>query len=146
MRSRSQQVDQESNFPAPKQARQRIEAPVFRNLRVFALDPGLTARFETAVVNEATLNIPWEILEPGPSGEYVSVQDIDEHGTQLYDPVDLNRRELLAHDGKSPSDGDPQFHQQMVYAVAMRTIRIFERALGRPVHWRSAPATASPAT
>ncbi len=76
----------------------------------------------------------------------MSVEDIDEHGTQLYHPVDLNRRDLLASDGKSPSDGDPQFHQQMVYAVAMRTVRIFERALGRPVHWCSARPTASPAT
>jgi hypothetical protein len=121
--------------PATAQARQRILEPVFRKLRVFALDPGLTARFETAVINEMTLNIPWEDLEPGPSGEYLAVVDVDEHGTQLYDPVDLNRAELLASDGKSPSDGDPQFHQQMVYAVATRTIRIFERALGRPIHW-----------
>jgi hypothetical protein len=144
MRSRSQHADQETNLPAPVPARQRIPAPVFRKLRVFALDPGLTARFETAVVNETTLDIPWEELDPGPSGKYVAVLDIDEHGTQLYDPVDLNRRELLAHDGKSPSDGDPQFHQQMVYAVAMRTIRIFERALGRPVHWAQRGAKGDP--
>jgi hypothetical protein len=31
--------------------------------------------------------------------------------------------------------GRPQFHQQMVFAVAMRTINTFERALGRPVLW-----------
>ena len=30
-----------------------------------------------------------------------------------------------------PSEGNPQFHQQMVYAVAMATIEHFERALGR---------------
>jgi hypothetical protein len=121
--------------PARAPARQRILEPVFRKLRVFALDPHLTARFEMAPISETTLSIPWENLEPGPSGEYVAVVDVDEQGTQLYDPVDLNRPELLAQDGKRPSDGDPQFHQQMLYAVAMRTIRIFERALGRPVHW-----------
>src|SRR5262249_11393991 len=38
-----------------------------------------------------------------------------------------------------PSDGNPQFRQQMVYAVAMRTIRNFERALGRVVHWPPLP-------
>ena len=38
---------------------------------------------------------------------------------------------LLAQDGLAPSESDPQFHQQMVYAVAMTTIRHFERALGR---------------
>ena len=82
-------------------------------------------------MNEMTLSLPWEELEPGPVGEYVEVVDEDEHGKRLYEPVDLNRAELLAQDGLTPSDGDPQFHQQMVYAVAMRTIRTFERALGR---------------
>ena len=114
-------------------------APVFRKLRVFAMDPGLTARFETAVMNEMTLRLPWEDLEPGPAGEYVVVVDEDQNGKQLYDPVDLNRPDLLAQDGLTPSDGDPHFHQQMVYAVAMRTIRTFERALGRLVHWSQLP-------
>ncbi|MDP3984285.1 MAG: hypothetical protein Q8Q52_04670, partial [Acidimicrobiia bacterium] len=31
-----------------------------------------------------------------------------------------------------PSDSDPRFHQQMVYAVIMKVIENFERALGRP--------------
>src|SRR6185437_2104457 len=42
---------------------------------------------------------------------------------------------LLAQDGLAPSEGNPQFHQQMVYAVAMRTIRNFEVALGRRALW-----------
>ncbi len=113
---------------------------MFRKLRVFAMDPGLTARFETAVMNEMTLRLPWEDLEPGPAGEYVAVVDEDQNGKQFYDPVDLNRPDLLAQDGLTPSDGDPHFHQQMVYAVAMRTIRTFERTLGRLVHWSQRPA------
>jgi hypothetical protein len=108
---------------------------LFENLRVFAVDPGLTARFETAISNEMTLLIPWEDLRPGPIGEYVAIIDTDEHGKQLHDPVDLDRPELLAQDGLTPCDGDPHFRQQMVYAVAMRTIRNFERALGRVVLW-----------
>ncbi|MEZ0215312.1 MAG: hypothetical protein ACAH27_20520, partial [Xanthobacteraceae bacterium] len=40
-----------------------------------------------------------------------------------------------AQDGLAPSEGDPRFHQQMVFAVAMKTIRAFERALGRTVLW-----------
>jgi len=36
----------------------------------------------------------------------------------FYDPVDLNNSYLLAQDGLTPSEGNPQFHQQMVYAVA----------------------------
>src|SRR5207237_2519883 len=38
-------------------------------------------------------------------------------------------------DGLPPSEGDPRFHQQMVYAVAMTTIRHFEQALGRKALW-----------
>ena len=34
-----------------------------------------------------------------------------------------------------PAAGNPGFHQQMVYAVAMTTIAHFERALGRRVLW-----------
>ena len=44
-------------------------------------------------------------------------------------------RYLLAQDGLAPSESNPQFHQQMVYAVAMTTIRHFERALGREALW-----------
>jgi hypothetical protein len=112
--------------------RKFVPVPVFRKLRVFAMDPGLTARFDTAVMNEMTLRLPWEKLEPGPVGDYVAVVDEDEHGKRLYEPVDLNRPDLLARAGLNPSDGDPHFHQQMVYAVAMRTIRSFKRARPRP--------------
>jgi hypothetical protein len=49
--------------------------------------------------------------------------------------VDLNRVNILAQDGLAPSEGNPQFHQQMVYAVAMNTIANFEKALGRQVLW-----------
>jgi len=42
---------------------------------------------------------------------------------------------LLAQDGLPPSEGNPQFHQQMVYAVARTTIGHFERALGRRALW-----------
>jgi hypothetical protein len=116
--------------------RQALPRPIVRKLRVFAIDPGLTARFETAISNEMTLLIPWEQdLQPGPIGEYIAIIDTDEHGKLLHDSVDLDRPELLAQDGLTPSDGDPQFRQQMVYAVAMRTIRNFERALGRVVLW-----------
>jgi hypothetical protein len=51
--------------------------------------------------------------------------------------VDLEHPALLAQDGLAPSEGNPQFHQQMVYAVAMRTIRHFEQALGRRALWSS---------
>ena len=122
--------------------RLRVPPPIIRRLRVFAIDPGMTARFETAVLNEMTLEIPWEELSAGPVGEYLAVVDEDNTGRRLHDPVDLDRQDILAQDGLPPSDGNPQFRQQMVYAVAMRTLRNFERALGRVVHW--APREAQP--
>jgi hypothetical protein len=120
----------------------QLERPVFRRLRVFAVDPETAARIDLAAINEVTLFIPWEvdatgqdILEKGPRGEYVEVVDEDEQGTRLNEPVDLNDPLLLATDGLIPSDSHPQFRQQMVYAVAMRVIAVFEAAFGRRVHW-----------
>lgn len=121
-----------------------VSRPVFRRLRVLAMDPGSPVRFETAVLNEMTLPIPWEHLAPGPAGEYVAVVDQDEAGAWQHEPVDLDRPLLLAQDGLAPSSGNPQFHQQMVYAVAMRTIRDFERALGRAIHWAQPADAAAP--
>lgn len=119
--------------PSPvKQPRQR---PIYRKLRGYAFDPSLSTQFETAVINEATYKINWESVEPGPVGEYLEVVDYDPASGCFYDPVDLNDPFLLAQNGLSPSEGNPKFHQQMVYAVSMLTINNFERALGRSALW-----------
>ena len=68
-------------------------------------------------------------------GEYLEVVDVDPASGVFYPPVDLNDPDLLAEDGLAPSEGNPRFHQQMVYAVAMTTIDHFERALGRVALW-----------
>ncbi len=109
--------------------------PPFRKLRVYAYDPSLSWQIDTAVINQMTLSVPWEELKPGPVGEYLEVVDVDPPTRCCYAPVDLNDRFVLAADGLDPSEGDPQFHQQMVYAVAMTTIHNFERVLGRRVLW-----------
>jgi hypothetical protein len=52
--------------------------PVYRLLRGYAFDPELSTRLETAHLNEAVFQVPWEAsLLPGPSGEYVEVIDHD---------------------------------------------------------------------
>jgi subtilisin family serine protease len=112
-----------------------VREPALRRVRVYAVDPSFSTRLETAGVNEVTLEIPWEKLEPGPVGGYIAVRDVDAADKE-YAPVDLNDVRLAATDGWAPSEGNAQFHQQMVYAVAMKTIGHFERALGRPVFWR----------
>lgn len=111
--------------------------PAFRRIRVYAFDPSLATQTTTQLMSEATLKIPWEeALDVGPIGEYLEVIDVDPASGCFYNPVDLNRRDILAQDGLSPSEGNPQFHQQMVYAVGMETIQNFERALGRKILWR----------
>jgi len=114
--------------------------PPFRKLRVYAFDPSLNWQIDTAVINQMTLQVPWEELRPGPVGEYLEVVDVDPASRCCYAPVDLDDRFLLAADGLTPAEGDPQFHQQMVYAVAMTTIHNFERALGRRILWSQTDA------
>lgn len=114
--------------------------PSQRKLRVFAFDPQASLSVDTAPINNALVALPWEQdwedpLEKGPVNEYIEVVDYDPISGCFYPPVDLNDPHLLAQDGLPPSDGNPQFHQQMVFAVAMKTVRAFERALGRPVFW-----------
>lgn len=112
------------------------ERPPSRRLRVLAFDPSLATRLDTAAINLITIEVPWEdTLGPGPIGEYIEVIDVDPASGACYRPVDLNEAYLLAQDGLAPSESNPQFHQQMVYAVAMTTIRHFERALGRTALW-----------
>jgi hypothetical protein len=112
-----------------------IPSPPFRRIRTYAVDPSFSTHLETAQINEVVLKVKWEDLAPGPSGEYLKV--VDEDAAQItYPPVDLNDPRLLAQDGCPPAEGNPAFHQQMVYAIAMKTIQNFERAFGRPVLWR----------
>ena len=93
-------------------------------------------RSNSVDINQTTLSVPWEEnLKPGPVGEYLEVVDVDPASGKFYDPVDLNEPKLLAQDGWPPSEGNPAFHQQMVYAVAMNTIGHFEEALGRSALW-----------
>lgn len=123
--------------------------PPFRKLRGYAFDPSLSQKAETVNINSIVYKIPWEELKgntginndssdgPGPIGEYVEVIDYDPTINKFYIPVDLNENYILAQDGLTPSESNPQFHQQMVYAVAMTTIKNFEQALGRKIIWSS---------
>ncbi|MBD2701912.1 hypothetical protein IC229_14785 [Spirosoma sp. BT702] len=117
--------------------------PPFRKLRGYAFDPALALQMETAPISTIVYKVPWEdrktadsgTLDVGPVGEYVEVIDYDPTVQKSYLPVDLNNEYILAQDGLDPSEGNPQFHQQMVYAVVMTTITNFERALGRRILW-----------
>lgn len=116
----------------------RVPTPNVRRLRGYSFDPSLSVQLDTALVNEAVFKVRWEqALENGPVGEYLEVVDYDPASKSFYEPVDLNDSYILAQDGLMPSESNPQFHQQMVYAVAMTTIQNFEKALGRKALWSS---------
>jgi hypothetical protein len=113
----------------------RLRRPMYRPIRVYAYDPSVGARLDTIDINEAVLRVPWEDVAPGPIGEYIEVIDVDPASKCCYAPVDLNHSFLLSQAGLAPSEANPQFHQQMAYAVAMKTIEYFEKALGRVALW-----------
>ncbi len=107
------------------------DEPSSRPLKVYAFDP---SRGRT-LGNYMTVNVPYEKLENGLVGKYVAVIDYDASNNCYYNPVDLNNHSVLIQGGLEPSESDPRFHQQMVYAVASKTINHFEFALGRKIKW-----------
>jgi len=120
----------------PATCKIKMPTPSQRRLRAFAFDPILSRHLETYEINEVTVKVPWQDrMQPGPVDDYLEVVDYDPASQAFYAPVDLNEPRLLAQDGLPPSEGNPQFHQQMVYAVARTTINHFERALGRRALW-----------
>jgi hypothetical protein len=106
--------------------------PDDRPLSVYAFDPS----FGRFVGNYMTASVRYECLKPGPVGDRFAVIDYDGATKTFYAPVDLNDPRLLISGGLAPSETDPRFHQQMVYAVASETLQRFEFALGRRIHWR----------
>jgi hypothetical protein len=114
-----------------------MHTPAYRYLRGYSLDPGFSTKLDTFGINEVAYRVPFEPLTPGPVGEYLEVFDIDPASGCWYDPVDLSDERIASQHGLPPSEGNPQFHQQFVYAVAMKTIRHFEHALGRKIVWYS---------
>lgn len=112
-----------------------MEKPTVRTLKVYAIDPSAG----NDIGNVRLVKIKWEEgLQPGPIGRKIAVVDYDGANKRYYPPIDLNDPRVLAREGLDPTESDPRFHQQMVYAVASETIERFEAALGRRIHWRRA--------
>jgi hypothetical protein len=107
--------------------------PVFRPLYIFTVDPS-TPRLEGAV---ALVHVPYEPLEPGPSGKLLSVDNYDGAQKNHYRRADLDGKSVLITNGYAPSQSDPRFHQQMVYAVCSNVYATFRKALGRHLAWRA---------
>lgn len=109
-----------------------IPKPTLRPLRIYATDP---ARGYKAA-RTTTISVENEELSAGPIGARLEVVDYDAEHDLFYDAVDLDDPSILMQSGLTPSEADPHFHQQMVYAVASRTLSNFDRALGRRVSLR----------
>lgn len=112
-----------------------IDPPARRPLRVFAFDP-MASRGR---LSEVTVEVENELLGPGPSGARVRVVDYDATRGCFYEPVDLNDSAILMQAGLDPSEADPRFHQQMVYAVTLKVLENFDKALGRRITFRGKP-------
>ncbi|HEY6806950.1 MAG TPA: hypothetical protein VI306_25460 [Pyrinomonadaceae bacterium] len=116
----------------------KIENPVTRPLKAYAFDPSAGR----LLGNEMSMAVRFQELDPGPvvrdrwAPNAIAIVDYNGATKQYYKPVDLDDRGILLRGGLSPSEADPYFHQQMVYAVITNTIQHFEEALGRRIHWR----------
>jgi len=107
----------------------RVPQPLRRPLKIFAFDP-MRGR---APLNTLVLEVANEPLLPGPHGARVRVIDYDGGNQCFYEPVDLNDPAILMQDGLEPTESDPRFHQQMVYAVTTKVLENFDKALGRKI-------------
>lgn len=105
--------------------------PIYRPLRIYTLDPA-QPQLEGAL---AVVKVPYEPLEPGPTGQLFVVENRDLGRNVRYARVDLDAPGVLITSGRDPSPSDPQFHQQMVYAVCSSVYAAFRGALGRDVAW-----------
>lgn len=105
--------------------------PTKRRLRIFAIDPA-ASELEGKTT---TADVPYEPLEPGPVGRLFEV-DVHNHCTgEDYVAADLNDPATLLEHGFAPTESNPRFHAQMVYAVASLVHASFRRALGRQIGW-----------
>jgi hypothetical protein len=116
--------------------------PRTRKLTIIAQDPSVMV---DGKILTAQIDIPAEEIASGPRGYRVHVIDYNVSTGTLYQSGQYNPLK----DGRYPDpfedaakrhqDGvflkNPQFHQQNVYAIVMKTLARFEFALGRRVNW-----------
>src|SRR4030095_4445045 len=95
------------------------------------LDPSVSDR----AGGVATVLVPYEKLEPGPTGSLFKVVPDGAPKLLHSEPLDLDNPYLLLSSGLVPSPANGQFHSQMVYAVCNLTYAAFRRALGRDIGW-----------
>ncbi|MBL8719447.1 MAG: hypothetical protein JNL79_25895 [Myxococcales bacterium] len=104
--------------------------PERRALRIFAIDPMLGRAGDMRV----TIDVPYREIavdERRFRDDRLELIDYDGATGRYYRVIDLDDARVAMQQGVEPAEADPQFHQQMVYAVASRVLENFDRALGR---------------
>lgn len=120
--------------------------PTHRRLRIFTGDPTASRLAGRTAVAE----VPYEPLTLEDASQQrtnyqclcsalFELHMIDDEGRALAPPL-LDEPQQLMQDGYAPSESNPRFHAQMVYAVASRIHADFRRALGREPGWGFAGA------
>ena len=118
--------------------------PGTQTLTIIAQDPTVRAADDRILRAQAV--VPAEELAAGPWGHRVQVIDYDRTRDLLYPPLsyEVTASGTLVDPYADAADevllGDPRFHAQNVFAIAMRTLARFEQALGRRVNWGFAEA------
>lgn len=106
----------------------------FETWTVVAQDPLVKAA--DGSILKSDVRLPAERIDPGPRGPRVHVIDYDSSTGRYRPPLKRVGPEGLF---KEPTDeqimGHPGFRAHNVYAIAMRTLGVFEEALGRRVPW-----------
>lgn len=136
--------------PVAQTAERRAGDPPYRRLRVFTSDP-VAKRFEG---RSAVAHVDYEPLTLEPADAQGGAQSLcgcifevcmrDAQGRAL-DPPHLDDASQLLQDGYAPSESNPRFHAQMVYAVASQVHAAFRFALGREPGWSFGRSGATPA-
>lgn len=134
-------IDRFEDTDALPAAKQRA-----RQVTIIAQDPRV--RDAEGRVVRARVSVPAEWLEPGPRGQRFHVVDYDASAQRLRAPVDLTDpdeqqalarpwscRDRFAEVSDAELEASAQFHAQNVYAIAARTLAVFEFALGRRLSW-----------
>lgn len=126
------------------------EPPPTRKLTIIAKDPGLRLGGPAGPMAFTQVSVPAEILAPGPTGYRIKVVDYnatEQRGYVNNAAYQIDKDKLVDPFAPGPGEdlldpayqarllANPNFHAQNAYAIAMRTLGMFERALGRRVSW-----------
>jgi hypothetical protein len=119
----------------PRRRRRRPAQTV--RVTTIAQDPSVKDKNGRIVTGQ--LQIPAEHLEPGPRGARFQVFDYDGDRRKLIDPAvfDLEDGDPYRRHTQETLTTDPSFRALNVYAIAARTLALFENALGRRLDWAS---------